>query len=88
MILHFEDLWEESEKLHQDINNTDVSVIIDEILMKLKLYKILNDKIKTEDQQKAKSRLLGEILFTITKLSLKDNINVFESLAIAYRGRS
>lgn len=84
MPIHFEDLWEQCEKLHQESNSTDVSIIIDELLMKLKLYKMLDDKIKTEDQLLAKSRLLGEILLTITKISLKDNINVFDALATAY----
>ena len=84
MSVHFEDLWEQCEKLHQESNSTDVSIIIDELLMKLKLYKMLDDKIKTEDQLLAKSRLLGEILLTITKISLKDNINVFDALVTAY----
>jgi hypothetical protein len=84
MPVHFEDLWEQCEKLHQESNSTDVSIIIDELLMKLKLYKMLDDKIKTEDQLLAKSRLLGEILLTITKISLKDNINVFDALVTAY----
>lgn len=84
MPIHFEDLWEQCEKLHQESNSNDVSIIIDELLMKLKLYKMLDDKIKTEDQLLAKSRLLGEILLTITKISLKDNINVFDALVTAY----
>lgn len=84
MFIHFEDLWEECEKLHQGSNSIDVSTIIDELLMKLKLYKMLDNKIQTEDQQLAKSRLLGEILLTITKISLTDNINVFNALVTAY----
>lgn len=79
MTFHFEELWEQCEQLHQKQNN-NVSIIIDELLMKLNLYKILDEKIKTEDQLIAKSRLLGEILFTITKLSLQDNIDVYSSL--------
>jgi len=84
MFPHFEDLWEKCEQLHQELNNVETFFIIDELLMKLKLYKVLDEKIKTEDQQVAKSRLLGEILLAITKISVKDNINVFDALATAY----
>lgn len=86
MTLHFEELWESCEKSHQETSKNDnISSIVDELMMKLNLYKLIDKKteISKEDQQKIKSRTVGEILLTLTNLSLKDNINVFEALNIA-----
>jgi hypothetical protein len=40
--------------------------------------------IPGEDKRKAKVRILGEVLHSITNLSLIDEINVFDALAQAY----
>jgi len=91
MPIHFEELWEKCENLHKDLGNTDpVITIIDELAMKINLYKMIDGKIELseEERQKVKSRTMGEILLTLTNLSLKDNINVFESLSIAQQHRS
>lgn len=87
MTLHFEELWEKCEEMHEGL---DGSNIMDELSMKINLYKMLDSKpeIPAEDLQKAKSRALGEILLTLTHLSLKENINVFEALSIARQYRS
>lgn len=88
---HFEELWEECERLHQDtINEGTSSDLINELIMKLNIYKVIDLKteIPDEERQKIKSRTLGEILLTLTQLSLKDNINVFEALHTAYKYRS
>lgn len=88
---HFEDLWEQGEKLHQESDtDTDISQLVDELMIKLNLYKAidLQTEIPAEDRKKIKSRTLGEILLTLTHVSLKDNINVFESLNTALRYRS
>jgi len=83
MTIHFEELWEKCEKLHHDEDNP--SIIIDELMMKLNLYKAIDQKseIPKEEAQKIKSLAMGEILLTITNLSLVDNINVFNSLNTA-----
>jgi hypothetical protein len=81
---HFEDLWEQSEKLHQESDTgADISQIVDELMIKINLYKAidLQTEIPAEDRKKIKSR-------TLTHVSLKDNINVFESLNTALRYRS
>lgn len=85
MSMHFENLWETCEQLHQEKN--DVQLILDEVAMKLDLYRKIDQKseISSDDKEKIKSRMLGEILLTITKLSLTDNINVFAALATAYK---
>lgn len=84
--MHFEELWEQCELLHQkEINEKTTLVLVDELMMKLKLYQHLDSKteLPPEELQSIKSRTMGEILWTLTKLSMKDNINVFEALGSA-----
>lgn len=91
MANHFEVLWEQAENFQKDGSaNVNVQQIIDELIMKINLYKAIDAKteIPEEDRQKVKSRLMGEILLTLTSLSLKDNINVYESLNMALQYRS
>jgi len=89
--MHFEELWEKCETFHQEAaaNETTAS-IVEELAYKITLYKALDSKaeIPEEDRQKAKSRLLGEIMLTLTKLSLKDNVNVFDALGVALQYKS
>ncbi len=91
MSVHFEKLWEQAEEFQKDGSaNASVQQIIEELMMKISLYKVIDAKteIPEEDRQKVKSRTLGEILLTLTALSLKDNINVYESLNMALQYRS
>lgn len=91
MAIHFEQLWEKCENLHKEINSTEPnSSILDELAMKINLYKIIDSKteVPEAERQEGKSRVMGEILLTLTKISLRDNINVFESLSIAQQYRS
>lgn len=86
MILHFEDLWVKCENFHKDNSANDTSTdIINEIMMKINLYAAIAQKseISSDDMEKAKSRLIGEILLSLTAISLKDNINVFDALKTA-----
>lgn len=91
MASHFEVLWEQCENFQKDATaHNAVQQIIDELMLKINLYKAIDAKteIPEEDRQKVKSRTLGEILLTLTALSLKDNINVYEALNIALQYRS
>lgn len=88
---HFEVLWEKSEEFQKDATaNISTQQVLEELMMKISLYKAIDAKteIPIEDRQKVKSRTLGEILLTLTALSLKDNINVYEALNIALQYRS
>ena len=88
---HFEELWVKCEDFQKDAAaGTTVQSIIEEMSMKINLYKAIDSKeeIPEEDRKKVKSRILGEILLTLTGLSLKDNINVYEALIIALQYRS
>ena len=78
---HFEELWEEGEK-YQSNNSASSDSLINELIMKLELYKKMNDALSPSNDEKASIifRLYGEILLTLTALSLKDNINVFKAL--------
>ena len=91
MSVHFEILWEQCENFQKDgTANSTIQQVIDELGMKINLYKAIDTKteIPDVDRQKVKSRLLGEILLTITAMSLKDNINVYEALNMALQYRS
>lgn len=91
MAVHFEKLWEQAESFQKDGSaNISIQQIIEELIMKISLYKAIDLKteIPEEDRQKVKSRTLGEILLTLTALSLKDNINVYEALNISLQYRS
>ena len=81
--IHFENLWEHAENAQQkNASACNTIDIIEELLMKINLYKTSDNKDFDDEQRKSiKSRLMGEILFTLTKLSIKDNIDVYESLA-------
>jgi hypothetical protein len=88
---HFEVLWVRSEEFQKKTGTiSDVPVLLEELGLKITLYKAIDAKteIPEEDRQKVKSRLLGEILLTLTGLSFKDNINVYEALNIALQYRS
>jgi len=91
MIAHFEDLWEKCESFHKENSGDESSAdIVQELTMKLGLYSAIIQKseVSSDDMEKAKSRLIGEILLSLTALSLKENINVFEALQSALTQRS
>ena len=90
MPIHFEELWTKCEELQQEISiNESVAAILDELAIKINLYKALSQKeIPEQERETIKSRTMGEILLTLTKLSMKDNINVYEALSIAMQYRS
>lgn len=83
---HFEELWTEAENLHKEINDgSAASALVDELVLKLTVYKVLdkNDKIPDAEKAKLKSHTFGKILALLTNLSLKDNVNVYDSLLLA-----
>ena len=92
MAAHFEEIWVNCENFHKEsgVLSNDVQNLLEELILKINLYKTMDAKgeIPVEDQQKVKSRLMGEILLTLTGLSFKDDINVYDSLNIALQYRS
>jgi hypothetical protein len=82
-MIHFEELWEKSEQFYQSNYSDDNSVeILNSISMKINLLQILlqKDNLSKDDMEKAKSQLFGEILLSLTALSSKENIDVFNAL--------
>lgn len=91
MLISFEELWNKSEEFQKNVyKEITTQSIIEELILKLNLYKAIDLKIEIpeEERQKVKSRTLGEILLTFTCLSLKDNINVYEALSISLQYRN
>jgi hypothetical protein len=89
--ISFEKLWMQCEYLHATTLDKEASdQILDELTLKVKLYQTLGQKfeIPAVELQTIKIRTMGEILLTITKLSSKDDINVYEALEIARQSRS
>jgi hypothetical protein len=86
--MHFENLWEKCEELHKEAGTT-ISTSLMELDLKFSLYKKIDVQgLPSEEAEKIKSRVLGEILLTITNISLVDNINVFKALSEALQFRS
>lgn len=88
--MHFEELWEKCETLHKEAGASSSASLASELSLKLDLYKVLDlkDDLTEQEKQKIKSRVLGEILLTITNISLVDNINVYQALDEALKFRS
>ena len=81
MPVHYEDLWVKCEEYHKELSkDSDISDIINEITMKFKLYETVSKIESSEEKEEAKFRLMGEILLSLTALSMKDNIDVYDAL--------
>lgn len=85
MTAHFEELWTECENVHLASNGVALSGLLEELVLKVNLYRAIDQKTELPPGELAnmKSRTMGEILLTLTGLSAKDNINVFEALSVA-----
>ena len=88
MSAHFEDLWEKCEQLqNESAKGDETSLIVDELIMKLNMYGLVDvqkDNIPKEECDQMKSQIFGELLLTLTRLSLKDNIDVYKALHKTY----
>lgn len=83
--MHFENLWEQAENNFVN-NNSSVEEVLNNIILRVNLYQSFFQKIKdapTEEASKIKSHLMGEILITLTHLSYKENIDVFQALKMS-----
>lgn len=77
---HFEQLWEESEQLASKVHATnDVMTLINGLL---KDYTDLSTlELPDEVKSSLRKRYMGEIVFLLTALSARDNINVYAALS-------
>lgn len=70
-------LYETSEQLYKD-DTSDVGSIIMELMAKLTFYRTLDAAdLNPEDKLKGKQQLMGNILMTLSHLTLRDNINIY-----------
>lgn len=90
--IHFENLWDKAEELQSEANQlNDTSSLINELILKSKLYQSINSNsshMTEEDLQKIKLRALGEVLLVLTGISQKDNIDVYKALQEALQFKS
>lgn len=81
MTQHFEELWEQCEKFHQENGALNEQISMQELIMKANFYESMMEKELPQDVKNSmKSRLLGEIIFILTKISLKEDIDTFAAL--------
>lgn len=85
MIKHFEDLWGAAEKSFQNDLNIENEVILNKASINLNLFKTLSKYPATEDLDKIKAHLMGELLLSLSHLSLKENIDVFYAMQLALK---
>jgi uncharacterized protein YabN with tetrapyrrole methylase and pyrophosphatase domain len=79
-LMHFEDLWELSEKIAVNyFKEKDAYALLDEIkelCLDFKGIETYPSSIKSE----MKKQILGKILFVLTGISIKENIDVYLAL--------
>lgn len=83
--MHFEDLWNDSEETFKEDLNDSLRDIIQNLLFKINtLNSLTSQSFKTsEEMQKIKMHLMGEILLDLSHISAKENINVYQAMKTA-----
>lgn len=79
---HFEDLWNDAEKLSADLNNSSRNDIFPKIKELLDDYVKIDNVPATEIQKVLRQKKIGEILFKLTELSRLDDINTYAALKL------
>jgi phage-related tail protein len=80
-IKHFETLWEEAEKLSEKMyGGTATEELVKLISESLTNYFETTQLDSKEIADSLKNKHMGEIVFMITALSLRDNVNVYAAL--------
>ncbi len=75
---HFENVWEESEQISNKVESSNENELIDSIIS------LLNE-FKTIENKSTKFRKFGDLLFKISKLSLLENVNVYDALVLSIK---
>jgi hypothetical protein len=80
-IVHFETLYEQAEQLAKQRNeNKSTADIVKEISELLTSYSETDAIDSKEITKSLKNRYLGEVMFLITALSQRDDVNVYGAL--------
>lgn len=83
---HFEDLWEQAEKvMEEETANSDSAGILKEIQAKLNVYSALNSAgaMLPKDIIRLKIHTMGKVMLALTQLTSKDGIDVYRALEMA-----
>lgn len=81
MSKHFENLWQEAEEINKkSAPESGTDEILDELILKINLYKAIDKNKDLPNKEEAKSYMMGEILYSLSAISLKDNLNTFKAL--------
>ena len=74
----FEELWNDCENSQVQLTSSDFNSLLDEISLKINMIKNINNKIQSvEAKKEAIEFMYGEMLYTMTGISLIENINVY-----------
>lgn len=74
----FEQLWNDCENSQIKLTSSDFNSLLDEVSLKINILKGINNKIlSVEAKKEAIEYMYGEILYTMTGISLIENINVY-----------
>jgi len=80
-ILHFEQLWEQAEQLSVKAFAAQDKGVIELITSLLEDYRnLIDSELPQEVVVSLRKRCIGEIVFWLTVISAKDNINVYGAL--------
>lgn len=81
---HFENLWDESEqhssKEYENLSTEEIADKIKHILDDYKSINTNNINYSYEVIRSLKKRYMGELLFLLTAISMRDEINVYVAL--------
>jgi len=86
----FDQVWEEGEALFKDqVSPDDLEPALKELELKIGIFRLLSEKkeIPPEEMKAMKMKTMGEILLSMTHISLLENINVYAALkeTVLYR---
>jgi len=80
-IKHFEQLWEEAEQLSVKVFETKDKGVIELITGLLENYRdLIDSELPQEVVKSLRKRYMGEIVFWLTLMSAKDNVDVYSAL--------
>lgn len=77
---HFEELWVEAENI-KDTNSSEE--VLKQLELKFALFRAIlmkKDSLSINDYNESVERLFGEVLFSLSQLSMIENVNVFSAL--------
>jgi hypothetical protein len=76
----FEQIWEEAETINP-FKSDNLSQIIENIKLSLSNYNDISiSSLPEEIKSSLKSKYMGEVLFFLTGISIRDNINIYVAL--------